>query len=954
MIICGIFGTARYIAKKSDESPVIDNNNIYLKNKTKITINTNISAYERKIKPAIDRALSFMALIVLMPFFIVISLAIYIDDPGTIFFTQTRVGKGKRFFKIHKFRTMKMNTPHDIPTHQLSNPEQYITKVGKFLRESSLDELPQIWDIFRGKMSIIGPRPALWNQEDLIEEREKWDANSCMPGLTGLAQIKGRDELEIIDKARIDGEYIGVLRSGNWKGFLQDVRCFVKTIISVINHDGVLEGGTGEMGKRRLGICSAETYRDAGFKEYGYLKKYCIDKSSLNRKKVLITGINSYIGESFEVYAKAHYPENLEIETTDMTDDSWREKDFSKYDAIFHVAGIAHADVGHVKDEVKRRYYKVNTGLALETAQKAKREGVKQFVFMSSMIVYGDSVSCKNQKIIDEYTLPNPEDFYGDSKWQADKRLRRMGSDDFHVAVIRAPMIYGKGSKGNYLTLSKLAKILPMFPDVKNRRSMLYIDNLCEFLSLLILSGENGIYFPQNAEYCRTSTLVEEIRKSKKGTIHLVKVLNFAVVAGSRMPGKISRLINKAFGNNVYSQKLSIYNGLDYRVVDFEESIRRTEEESKEKNTGGKPILFLVNHDVVIYNFRLELVERLLEEGYEVHISSPYGQRIDDLVALGAKYHKIVIDRHGMNPVADLAIIKEYKRLIDAINPIMVLGYTIKPNIYGAFAAKAARVPFIPNITGLGTAVENGGFCQKLIILFYKAAFTHVKTVFFQNKANMRFFRRYHIAVGKYKLIPGSGVNLKRFPLKSYPYCQDGKEGEPVRFAFISRIMKEKGIEQYLVAARQIKVVYPQTEFHICGFCEEEYEGKLEELNSKGIIKYHGMIQDVAEFMADIHCVVHPTYYPEGISNVLLEACSCGRPIITTDHDGCREVVEDGVNGYMIPQRNSEALVNAIERFLKLSWKEKESMGLAGRRIVETQFDRMQVVEAYMKEINYD
>ena len=365
----------------------------------------------------------------------------------------------------------------------------------------------------------------------------------------------------------------------------------------------------------------------------------------------------------------------------------------------------------------------------------------------------------------------------------------------------------------------------------------------------------------------------------------------------------------------------------------------------------GKKVLFLVNHDVVIYNFRLELVERLLSDGYEVHISSPYGERIDDLVRLGAEYHEIKMDRHGMNPVKEILLLKEYRKLIKTVHPFIILGYTIKPNIYGAVAAKEAGVPFVANITGLGTAVENGGWKQKVTVVLYKAAFTKVQCVFFQNRENEEFFSKHRIAPGKHRLLPGSGVNTKRYPLLPFPECGDGKSGIPVRFAFISRIMKEKGTDYYLAMAEKIKMKYPTTEFHVCGFCEEEYEGRLKELTAKGIVKYHGMIRDVSGFMGKMHCIIHPTYYPEGLSNVLLEACSSGRAVVTTDRSGCREVVVDGRNGYLVPERNCKELVRTVEKFLALPWEEKRMMGLEGRKLVEEKFDRQIVVDAYLEEI---
>ena len=205
--------------------------------------------YEAYLKRTIDVVLSFIGLIILLPVYVLISLAIILDDPGPVFFAQKRVGRNKTYFQLHKFRSMKMSTPHDTPTHLLANPEQYITRVGRFLRKSSLDELPQIWDIFCGHMSIIGPRPALWNQYDLIAERDKYGANDIRPGLTGWAQINGRDELEISVKAKLDGDYTALLQKGGWPAFCMDVRCFVGTIFSVARGKGVVEGGTGKLGK---------------------------------------------------------------------------------------------------------------------------------------------------------------------------------------------------------------------------------------------------------------------------------------------------------------------------------------------------------------------------------------------------------------------------------------------------------------------------------------------------------------------------------------------------------------------------------------------------------------------------------------------------------------------------------------------------------------------------------
>ena len=517
------------------------------------------SFYTLRGKRAIDLFVSFFALIFLSPLFLALSLAIVIDDPGPVFFTQKRVGKNKQYFQLHKFRSMKMSTPHDTPTHMLKNPEQYITRVGKFIRAHSLDELPQIWDIFVGNMSLIGPRPGLWNQGCLIAERDKYHANDVMPGLSGLAQISGRDELGISEKAKIDGEYVEKI------GFLMDMRCLFGTVFAVLGKKGVVEGGTGNSDQDEMN----------GIKK-NIVKKRIHENNPARKLKVLITGANSYIGTSFEKYVDYNYPECFDIETIDMIDGTWKNHDFSKYDIIFHVAGLAHTDVGNVSKEVKDKYYAVNRDLAIETAKKAKSDKVKQFVFMSSAIIYGDSAPYGKTKRITIDTKPRPTNFYGDSKWQADKAVRRLADDSFTVTVLRPPMIYGKNCKGNYPILAKLAKKLPVFPDVQNERSMIYIENLCEFLSQVMIRRGSGIFWPQNAEYIRTSDMVKIIGEVCRHKVRVSKKWNWLVDLASCFPGKVSGLSNKAFGNMSYEKSMSQYD-FEYQIVDFKTSIKRTE-----------------------------------------------------------------------------------------------------------------------------------------------------------------------------------------------------------------------------------------------------------------------------------------------------------------------------------------------------------------------------------------
>ena len=586
------------------------------------------------LKRGIDIVLSGGAIVVLSPVLGLLAIAIKLDSPGPVLFKQKRVGKDKKLFEIYKFRTMRTDTPSDMPTHMLKDPDQFITKTGKFLRKTSLDELPQIFNIFAGKMSIIGPRPALWNQDDLIAERDKYHANDVTPGLTGWAQINGRDELEIDVKAKFDGDYV------NEMGLKMDIKCFLATIGSVLLHDGVVEGGTGELEKTvdtqivdpekidkeaKIGavvvggasvvgltglglICNHIKNNDnkkenkshkglilgslalgyAAYTAYTNVKRKVqlqdnfINEEELKQtkedknfplKKVLITGANSYIGESVEKWLN-NSDDEYEVDTLDMLDPNWKEYDFSKYDTVFHVAGIAHADVGNISDEVKQRYYKVNTDLTLEVANKAKEAEVKQFIFMSSMIVYS---GCETTHITKD-TKPKAENFYGDSKLQADLKLQEMDDESFKVVVVRPPMIYGKGSKGNYQQLAKLATKLPIFPIVDNKRSMLHIDNLCEFIKLMIDNEESGVFFPQNAEYTNTSDMVQIIATIKNHNIITIPGFKQVIKLMIKMNNKVGQLSSKAFGDSYYDMDMSMYKD-KYQVNSLLESIKLTEGE---------------------------------------------------------------------------------------------------------------------------------------------------------------------------------------------------------------------------------------------------------------------------------------------------------------------------------------------------------------------------------------
>lgn len=560
--------------------------------------------YEKYMKRPMDIVLSFLGLIILSPVFIIISLAIVIEDPGPVLFSQKRIGQNKQYFKLHKFRSMKVSTPHDVPTHMLDDPDQYITKVGKFIRAHSLDELPQIWDIFVGNMSVIGPRPALWNQDLLTSERDKYGANDVKPGLTGWAQINGRDELEIPEKAKLDGEYCKHI------GPIVDMKVFLGSLHVFNKDENVIEGGTGEMKKK-----------------------------------------------------------------------------------------------------------------------------------------------------------------------------------------------------------------------------------------------------------------------------------------------------------------------------------------------GKKKILFLANHFITLFSFRKELIKKLLEDGNDIYVSIPEDEK-NYFTNIGCHVIPTNIERHGMNPKNDFKLFMCYKKMILKINPDIIFSYTIKPNIYGSIAS-GKKYRQICNITGTGGTFLEDSIVARVCKLLYKISVKKAYKVFFQNEGDKDFFVKNNLVNGNYEVIPGSGCNIEEYEFKPMSI-----ENAIVKFIFIGRIMKLKGIDEYLAAARIIKERYPNTEFIIAGWNEEEkYKEIIDYYQKRGIVNYIGFRKDIKEWITQCNCTILPSHGGEGVPNVLLESAAIGRACIGSNINGTKDVIEDGVNGYLFEAGNVNSLVKKIEDFIQLSTEKKIKMGKAGRVKIEQEFDRKIIIKKYCDEV---
>ena len=534
---------------------------------------------------------------VLSPLFLGIIAAIKIEDGITapVFFSQKRIGIHKKHFQLYKFRSMKLDTPHDMPTHLLRNPDQYITKVGRFLRKTSLDELPQLWNIFRGDMALIGPRPALWNQDDLIAERDRYGANDVKPGLTGWAQIHGRDELEIPEKAKLDGHYVSQL------GPIIDIKCFLGTFLAVSRGEGVVEGGTG---------------------------------ASKKKKKILV----------------------------------------------------------------------------------------------------------------------------------------------------------------------------------------------------------------------------------------------------------------------------------------------------------------VTNHSYMLWQFRRELIQRLMEDA-EVVISTPFVGHEQDFAAMGCRMLETDVDRRGINPVTDFRLYNTYVKILKTERPDMVITYSIKPNIYAGFACRMQKIPYCVNVQGLGTAFQKKGLAQ-IVTVMYRMALKKAKTVFFENAENAKLFQEKKITPAwQQTVLPGAGVNLESYSYQEYP------NNDKVRFLYLGRIMKEKGMDELFWAVQELrKECAGQFVLDLVGFFEDEYKEQVEKLTRDGVAVFHGFQENPRPYYGKADCVVLPSYH-EGMSNVLLEAAATGRPLITSDIPGCREAVKQGISGLLCPVKDRNALLHAMEDFLKLSKEERKAMGRAGRKYMEEQYDKEKVVK---------
>ena len=355
-------------------------------------------------------------------------------------------------------------------------------------------------------------------------------------------------------------------------------------------------------------------------------------------------------------------------------------------------------------------------------------------------------------------------------------------------------------------------------------------------------------------------------------------------------------------------------------------------------------ILIITNHSYMFYRFRKELVEALMQE-HEVILSTPFVGHEDDLQAMGLRCIDTEIDRRSINPFKDMKLLKAYRKMLDEIQPDLVITYSIKPNIYMGSACKAKGIPYVTNVQGLGTAFEKP-VLSSVVSVMYRSALRKARTVFFENEENAQFFLHKNIiSAQQMKVLPGAGINLDEYPY--VPMRDDGV----CSFLFVGRIMKEKGVDEFFAAAKTVKAeLGEKVSFDVVGFYEDAYKETVDQLVADGVIRFHGFQTDVHPFYEAANCVVLPSYH-EGMSNVLLEAAATGRPLITSDIPGCREAVEDGVSGYICPAKDADTLYDTMQCFVELPESWRAEMGRRGREQMEQRFSKAAVVAETIKHL---
>ncbi len=360
-----------------------------------------------------------------------------------------------------------------------------------------------------------------------------------------------------------------------------------------------------------------------------------------------------------------------------------------------------------------------------------------------------------------------------------------------------------------------------------------------------------------------------------------------------------------------------------------------------------KRVLFLSNHVFTLYSFRKEMIKEMREVGHELFLSMPKSDDEKYFIDLGCHIVHTSLERRGINPIKDIKLLVQYKKIIKEINPDIIFSFTIKPNIYGSIVSNKLGYKQVCNITGTGATFLQRNLLSRICEVLYRISVKNAYNVFFQNKGDREYFIKHKMIKDNYAMLPGSGCNLNEHIIIPFP------KSETINFLFVGRVMKLKGIDEYLECAKIITKRYPNTKFYIAGWNEQpQYMELVKAAQDAGAVEYLGFCKDIDTKIANVHCVVLPSHGGEGVPNVLLEASAIGRPVIASKINGSMDVVDDGLTGYLFNTGEAKDLVKQVERFLAMTQEEKISMGLAGRKKVEREFDRKTVIKMYMNEVN--
>ena len=353
----------------------------------------------------------------------------------------------------------------------------------------------------------------------------------------------------------------------------------------------------------------------------------------------------------------------------------------------------------------------------------------------------------------------------------------------------------------------------------------------------------------------------------------------------------------------------------------------------------NKKVVKIGNNSGGMYDFRHELIEELIRRGCSITVLTPFDTKVDELKDIGVELINTPLNRRGINPKEDFALLCLYRKLLKKLQPDLVITYTIKPNIYGGYACRRLSIPYATNITGLGTTFQKEGILKKIVVFLYKIGLKSAQTVFFENDENRQIFLDTKIVNNERTcLLNGAGVNLERYSLIDYP------AGDKTKFLFIGRVMKEKGIDELFAAMKKLVEEGVDCSLDILGGYEEDYKAVIQKYEREGWLHYHGYQLDVRPFIAKAHCFVLPSWH-EGMANTNLECAASGRPVITSNIHGCLEAVENGVSGYLCQRQDADDLYQVMKKFIELSYDQRKAMGLAGRKHMEDVFDKKKVVK---------